>query len=307
MKASVINLINAGDRYLKQSGVITHRLTSERLLEYVLKGSGVFVPARNTAALGIAGLYLERSLVVERARRKRFFSLVRERAKRFPLQYLIREANFMDFPFLVNQSCLIPRPETELLVENVLGEIRRKIPSGEVRIIDLGTGCGNIALSLARYLPFAQVWASDFSRETLSLAEKNAERLGLRMQDRFILSNLFEKVPAMRFECIVSNPPYLSGADMKALEGEVVFEPREALFGGSEGTETIIRIADEARNFLARDGLLALEIGMGQAEKIRPVFKSLGYSHIRMMADYAGVRRIALARYRASRANSYFS
>lgn len=303
MKATVINLINFGDRYLRRAGLITHRLSTERLMEYVLRKSGAVrtsgaVPsAENHSAYGIAGVYLDRSLEVSREMRKKFFALLRERAKRFPLQYLLGEASFMDFSFTVDRTCLIPRPETEFLVEQVIREIKETVPSGEVRIIDIGTGCGNIALSLTRYLPFAEVWATDISEETLALAKKNAVKLGVWGKERFVLSNLFQNVPDLRFECIVSNPPYLSRADMKMLEGEVMHEPSRALFGGKTGTETIITIAHDARKYLTNGGLLAMEIGMGQAKKVKAALKRLGYSSIRTMADYVGIQRVVLARY----------
>jgi len=298
VKATVINLINFGDRYLRRAGLITHRLSTERLMEYVLRESGAMRSANHNSAYGIAGLYLDRSLEVSRDMREKFFSLLRERAKRFPLQYLLGEASFMDFSFTVDRTCLIPRPETEFLVEQVLREIKGTVPSGEVRIIDIGTGCGNIALSLACYLPFAEVWATDISAETLALAKKNAVKLDVWGEERFILSNLFQNVPDIRFECIVSNPPYLSRLDMKTLEGEVMHEPFRALFGGKSGTETIINIAHDARKYLTNGGLLAMEIGMGQAKKIKAALKRLGYSSIRTRADYVGIQRVVLARYR---------
>ena len=300
MKPTVINLINIGDRYLRRAGLITHSISSERLLEFVLKESGESVPTVNTAVYGIPGLYLDRSLMVERGKRRKFFAYLRKRAKRFPLQYLIGEASFMDFAFAVDRSCLIPRPETELLIEHVLRELLKEIPSGEARIIDIGTGCGNIALSLSRYLPFAEVWATDVSKKALSLAKANAVRLGLKT-DRFILGDLFGGIPNVRFECVVSNPPYLSESDMKALEGEVLFEPRDALLGGEKGTETIVRIAEESRARLTDRGLLAFEIGMGQAKSVRMCLRRLGYSSIKTIADYAGIQRVVLARFRRKR------
>ncbi len=298
MKATVINLINVGDRYLRRAGLITHRLSTERLMEYVLRESGAMRSVNHNVAYGIAGVYLDRSLEVSRDMRKKFFSLLRERAKRFPLQYLLGEASFMDFSFAVDQTCLIPRPETELLVEQVLREIKESVPSGEVRIIDIGTGCGNIALSLARYLPFAEVWATDISAETLALAKKNAVSLDAWKEGRFILSNSFQNVPDIRFECIVSNPPYLSQSDMKALEGEVMHEPTGALFGGKTGTEIIVKIAHDARKYLTDGGLLAMEIGMGQAKKVKAALKKMGYSSVQTLADYIGIQRVVLARFR---------
>ena len=288
MKPTVINLLNVGERYLRRAGVLTHRLSSERLLEHIMRCDRI-------------DLYLDRSFKVERELRQKYFRFLRERARRYPLQYLLKEAHFMDFSFEVSESCLIPRPETELLVEHVCEEIRRMIPSGEARLLDIGTGSGNIALSLAKYFPYAEVWATDILKETLDIAERNAARLDVKHRVKFLQSNLFEAIPDIRFECIISNPPYLSEEDIHILEGELLFEPKAALAGGPSGAELIFALAENALHFLTEGGMLAFEMGMGQARAVRERLQQIGYSDVKILADYAGIERIALAWRRESR------
>lgn len=285
MKPTVINLLNLGEKYLKRAGVLTYKLTSERLLEHIMQRDRI-------------SLYLDRGRQASRSERGRYFELLRERARRYPLQYLLREAHFMDFVFEVGEACLIPRPETELLVEHVLKEIRQVIPSGEIRVLDIGTGCGNIALSLARYLPFSEVWATDISEDILKLAERNAARLDVHHRVKFVRGSLFENLPAIKFECIVSNPPYLSSGDMKSLEGELLHEPKEALFGGADGTELMLNLADGARAFLSPGGLFTFEMGMNQAGQVTQALTKLGYEDVKTFSDYAGIQRIAAARWK---------
>ena len=282
MKPTVINLLTLGHRYLARSGVRANAVSSERMLGHLLGHER-------------AALYLDRNRPVERSVRKAFCALLKRRAQRYPLQYLLGEAHFMDFRFRVNAHCLIPRPETERLVDAVRAILAERTPDGRTCLLDVGTGSGNVALSLACYLPKAEVWASDISEAALDVARANAGVLGVSGRVQFVLSDLFQQMPKRTFDGIVSNPPYLSNADMAVLDGEVAFEPRQALYGGVKGTELIEHFIASARAFLRPGGFIAFEIGRGQAGAVVRLLNQYGYRRIRLMRDYTDIFRVAQA------------
>ncbi len=222
-----------------------------------------------------------------------FIRLVGRRATGVPLAYLTGRREFWSLPFRVGPGVLIPRPETELLVEKASGFAAGK----KSAILDLGTGSGNVAVALARVLPGARVTASDISVRALRIAAANAASNGCP-RIRFIRSDLFSAFgrPGPRFDVIVSNPPYVSRAEWAGLAAEVRdHEPRRALVGGVRGTEFTERLVREARRFLKPEGRLVLEFGAGQDAAIRAMFGA-GWEDVEIFPDLAGIPRVVAAR-----------
>jgi len=221
----------------------------------------------------------------------------------YPVQYVAGKVNFMGLELKVRPGVFIPRPETELLVEKVFyaaGAIRNTpsaSPRGEhdaIRILDLCTGSGNIAISLAKTLKDAKIIASDISDEALAVAGENAELHNCKNIE-FIKSDLFDKLSIERFDIIVSNPPYVSESDWPELPKDVLCEPRLALYAGRGGLDFYKRIFREAAAFLKRDGYLFMEIGYNQKDSVIDLIN--GKWELReIVKDYNGIDRIIIAR-----------
>lgn len=219
--------------------------------------------------------------------------LIKKRQSGWPMAYILGRKEFWSLEFRVNRRVLIPRPETELVVEEVLSLPLPEKP----RIVDVGTGCGNIALALARELPRARVVASDLSARALSLAAGNARNNGLR-NVAFVRSDLLSYFIEKRqkFEAIVSNPPYVSEADWEKLERPVRdFEPRTALVAGPTGLEMIRKLISQSWLCLKTGGFLVFEFGAGQENEIRKLFQP-GWSQPRVRSDYSGLPRVMTVR-----------
>jgi len=222
-----------------------------------------------------------------------YYRLLRRRLSGVPLFYLTGTKEFWSIPLKVSPAALIPRPETETLVEKVLELASR---DGEC-ILDLGTGSGNIAIALAKELPRARIFGADISERALRLARENALRLKAgRIQ--FVRSDLFSafRKTGLRFDFIVSNPPYVSRRDWLRLPAEIRnFEPRRALLAGESGLELISRLVRGARSFLEPGGHLIFEIGNGQRDAVLALFGS-GWTEIETAWDLAGRPRVITAR-----------
>ncbi|MDQ2658940.1 MAG: peptide chain release factor N(5)-glutamine methyltransferase, partial [Verrucomicrobiota bacterium] len=238
-------------------------------------------------------LYLEFERVLLESELAPMRELVKRRGQGEPLQHLLGTVEFCGHNFLCDQRALIPRPETEELVEQV-----RNAEGGRRngRIFDVGTGSGVIALSLAAVLPEAEITAADISREALALARENAERLGLTNRIQFLESDLFSNVSG-RFHLIVGNLPYVAETDRSTLSREVLHDPDRALFGGKNGDEIIRQLIAEAPAHLHPGGLLALEIGIGQSDALSAFLAEQNYRDISARQDFAGVTRFLLARH----------
>ena len=230
---------------------------------------------------------------------KLFHEALDSYARGIPVQYITGEAEFMGFDFGVNPSVLIPRPETEILVERVLTLIEREGIS-EPSILDLGTGSGAIAVSLTKLSPSCRIIASDVSEEALEMCRENAVANGVGDRIEFVLSDLFERFSGKRkFDLIISNPPYIPSEDYDSLPPEVRSEPRIALDGGLKGLEFYRRIIPEAAKRLNNGGYLALEIGYGQAQAIKDILGSTGsYRDIETSKDYNDIDRVVFAKRR---------
>ncbi len=207
-----------------------------------------------------------------------------------PVAYITGEREFYSLELAVTPAVLIPRPETELLVELVLARLAQQ--SG--RVLDLGTGSGAIAIAIAHHAPDAEVWAVDASAKALEVARANAARHGANV--RFFRSDWCSRLAAERFDIIVSNPPYIASGDIHLARGDLRFEPRDALVAGSDGLEAIRAIVVQAARHLETGGWLLLEHGLGQAMRCRDLLAACGYTELKSWPDLAGIVRVTGAR-----------
>ncbi len=209
-----------------------------------------------------------------------------------PIQYITGETEFYGLPFRVTPDVLIPRPETEHLVEKVL-ELAANFAAP--RIVDVGTGSGCIAIALAYKLPQASITAIDLSKSALAIARENAKRNGVAM--RFLEGDLLVPVTEERFEFIVSNPPYVAEADRESLSVEVrEYEPALALFAGDDGLEVYRRLIPATFDALIPGGFVVLEIGYGQSPAVAELLATSGFEEIEFVPDLQRIPRLACAR-----------
>lgn len=205
----------------------------------------------------------------------------------FPLQYAIGIWNFYGLDFFTDQRALIPRPETEILVEKIIkADIRKD------KILDIGTGTGAIAISLAYNLKNSKVHALDISNDALDLARKNKEKIGVKNIE-FFQSDLFTNVKD-RYNIIVSNPPYINKKDYENLDKVLYYEPKNALLGGDDGLFFYKKIISQSRDYLEDGGYLFLEIGYDQKEDIKKLFEKYSYKNIKSFKDYNDLDRIVV-------------
>ncbi len=275
-------LITWGTRHFQERGIDSPRLTIEELVGHVL-------------ALSRLQIYMDLHRPLEAGELARLRELVKQRDARVPLQHLLGSCEFRGRRFTVDRRALIPRPETELLVEACLEEIP---PRGEKRGLEVGPGSGVISLSLLAERPELQMAAVELSSEAAALTRENAERL--QVADRLELreGDLFLPLDAgERFDLVVSNPPYVASEVIATLEPEVRdHDPHLALDGGALGLEILRRIVEEAGEWLVPGGLLALEIGDEQGDAVRALLGAAHFENVQIKQDYAGQDRLALGR-----------
>jgi release factor glutamine methyltransferase len=223
----------------------------------------------------------------------RYRHLVERRAAREPMAYIIGRQEFWGLSFDVSPATLIPRPETELIVDAALERFGDRFTA--LTVLDVGTGTGCLAVSIAVERPSALVVASDISADALGVAARNADQHGVSDRIEFIRSDLFERISG-RFDLIVSNPPYVAGRDRDSLPPEVRdHEPAEALFGGADGLDVIRRLLTDAPRFLNDGGSLVFEFGFGQAEALEQLIAaSPGLTMVAVKGDLQGIPRIAI-------------
>ena len=265
----------------------------EHLREHAAQDAALLL--RHTLRLTPAQLraYPERVLTGEEY--ARFEQAITRRLQREPVQYITGEQEFYGLALRVTPAVLIPRPETELLVHAVLSEL--KSHSGRLRIADVGTGSGAIALTLAAHLPKAEIAAFDISPSALEVARENARTHHLEPRLWFYESDLFAGLPANEppFDVIVSNPPYVAESDRAMLHPEVrEFEPATALFAGDSGLDIYRRLIPQARAHLRPGGLLAMELGYGQEDALKQLLSA--WNDVRFLRDLQAIPRTVLAR-----------
>ena len=216
---------------------------------------------------------------------KKIIETIDKLEKNIPIEHITNTREFMKLNFYVNENVLIPRQDTEILVEEVIKRCKRG------KILDLCTGSGAIAISLAKYIPDSVVFASDVSLEALEIAKKNASDNNVNVS--FIESDMLKNIKERSFDVIVSNPPYIETGIINTLPEDVKKEPRIALDGGTDGLDFYRIIAKEAKEYLKQGGLLALEIGYNQAEAVMNLLSD--YYHVEVVKDLAGNNRVIIA------------
>lgn len=274
--AMVRRLVDLGERRLAAAGIDTPRLDAELLLAHA-------AGARRTDV--VAGL------VKVECSAERYEQLLARREAREPVAYITGSKGFRRIELAVDRRVLIPRPETELLVELALAE---EPPT----LLDVATGSGAVALAVADESPHTSVLASDVSPDALAVAEANATALGLTGRVEFIQSDLLDAVDS-EFAVITANLPYVAKADLATLQPEIArFEPQLALTGGADGLDLVRRLIATAPTRLAAGGLLALEIGMGQADVVAELLEQGWFTDVTRHEDLAGIERVVSGRRR---------
>jgi len=283
----VLDLLNWTARFFEKKGIDAPRLNAELLLAHVLGWPRV-------------RLYTHFGEVPTRQQRAAYRALVQKRAGRCPVQYLLGSTEFLSRRFVVDPSVLVPRPETEQLVTAAIECLQADAASRTGPIVDLGTGSGVIAVSLALALPGATLVATDRSADALRVARENAQRHDVAGRIRFLEGDLFEPIRAAglagQVAAIVSNPPYVAEKDYDTLMPEVRdHEPAEALKAGPDGLDCCRRIAAEAAEILAPGGLLLLELGMGQVPAACKLLAAAGeFSVAEVRKDFRDIDRIVI-------------
>jgi release factor glutamine methyltransferase len=226
---------------------------------------------------------------------QQYLELLERRHRGEPIQYIVGEVEFYGLPLKVSPAVLIPRPETEHLVEKVLGLLPH---FSNPRIVDVGTGSGAIAIALAHEWPRGAITAIDTSAAALDLARVNAERIGFASRIRFLRGDLLEQVSGEQFDVVVSNPPYVPATDRDSLSVEVRdYEPAVALFAGHDGLDIYRRLIPAARAALVPGGFVALEIGCGQAQAVEGLLNASGFENVEFAPDLQGIPRVASAQH----------
>jgi len=265
-------------QHFEKRQVDAPRLTAEILLSHVLKLSRV-------------RLYVDLDRPLSKEELGAYRGLIERRMAGEPTQYLTGVREFYNRPFKVDARVLIPRPETELLVEAALHMLPKDAPA---RALDVCTGSGCIAISLAAERPQATVIATDLSPDACALAQENAEALGVADRVTVLQGDLFAPVPAdARFQVVVSNPPYIASGDIPGLSAEVRREPKLALDGGPDGLVAVRRVVAGARQWLEPGGLLAMEIGEDQGPAVLELLRAAGYADARVEKDLERRERMA--------------
>ncbi|MGH7875167.1 MAG: peptide chain release factor N(5)-glutamine methyltransferase [Candidatus Binatia bacterium] len=276
-----------GVQHLNAAGIATARLDAEVLLGHVLNLS------REQIMVSAA------DRVLDRAQIDRYQELLQLRFARAPLAYLTGRQEFWSLDFQVTPDVLVPRPDTERLVEIALMLTSSASVVRPLRILDIGTGSGAVAITLAKESPLAALWATDVSPAALEIARSNASRHGVAERISFFCADLFRPFAAGldRFDLIASNPPYVRSADIADLAPEVSqWEPRLALDGGADGLDFYRRFAAELSSCLTPGGAIAVEIAADTGAQVSELFVGAGYTKVEIFQDYGGRDRVVVAK-----------
>ena len=284
---TVHDILKGSIKALEAADIPSARLDAEVLLSFCLNCDRL-------------EFYKNPDMPISETKLSAFRNLIARRLQWEPVAYITGRKEFWSFTLEINSSVLIPRPDTEVIVEEALN-ICRKIDSSEIKILDIGTGSGAIALALASEITRAKIVATDISPAALNLVQKNAAALGLKEKIDFRLGNLIEPVNGI-FDIIVCNPPYISAKDYEKLPSGVKdYEPQDALLAGKSGLEFYEKLIYQAAGFLQKNGWLLLEIGAKQESGVCGIIEAAGiYDSIEMRRDYAGLPRVIKARRKVS-------
>ncbi len=287
---TIRNILKWAIATLKEADIDSPGINADTLLSFVL-------------SCDKTKLYTNPDEIISDADINRYKKLINERVRHVPLQYITHRVEFMSLDFFVDERVLIPRPETEILVETVLNNAHDKQYSNrKITIMDIGTGSGNIAVSLAKNISNVEIYASDISQEALEIAKTNAQRHDVADKIHLLHGDLYgafgSSVEKGQVDFIVSNPPYVSESECKNLEPELRdHEPWEALVGGKDGLHFYRQILREAPAWLIPDGYLDIEIGETQADTIIMLMESeVHYKDIELSNDLQGKERVISAR-----------
>lgn len=244
-------------------------------------------------------LYLNKDISLDREKSALLSSILKRRILGEPVQYILGKTEFMGLEFKVDNRVLIPRPETEILVETAIVKLRQ-MGIVSPKILDLGTGSGCIAVAIAKSLPQANVWASDISITALQLAKENACLNNVEV--KFIQSDLFDALELSneKFDLIISNPPYVKTGEFCSLAKEIFFEPALALRAGIDGLDFYRRIITRAADYLMDNDLLIFEVGINQAVLVKEMLEKENFNELTIIKDYNNIERVVMAKKRNS-------
>ena len=266
---NISELINFGSKTLKTVSIVSHQLDSEILLSKILKTE------RESLIVNYNRQVNSKSI-------RDFKKLLRRRIANEPIAYILKKKEFWSKNFFVKQGVLIPRPETELLIEKLVKKFKNK----RLSILDIGTGSGCILLSILSEIKNSKGIGLDISNNALKVAKKNSEKLNLVSKVKFLHKDL-DQIFDYKFDLIVSNPPYIPSHDIVNLpQGIKKFEPKIALDGGNDGLDVIKKVIYKSKSILKKKGIFALEIGYGQYKKVSQILGTLGFKEKVLIKDY---------------------
>jgi len=276
---NILNLLANGSRILKSKDIKTYVLDSELILSDILKSQREKLIINSNQSVSAKVI-------------NNFNKLILRRTKKEPIAYILKKREFWSKDFFVNQNTLIPRPETELLCEQLIKIFKGK----SINFLDIGTGTGCILLTILSEINEAKGIGLDISKKAIDVAKRNSKNLNLTSRAKFFTRSL-EEIYGYKFDLVVSNPPYIKSIDLKNLQEDVrKFEPKIALDGGKEGLDVIKKVIYKSKTILKKLGLLALEIGYGQHYKVSQILKKQGFKEELLIRDYRNNVRCIVAR-----------
>ena len=273
-------LLRKATAKLDAAGIESARLDAEVLLAHVLNCRRLY-------------LYVDADKNVSHEQINRYKNLIERRIEKIPVAYLTGQREFFGLNFAVTPEVLIPRPDTEILVEIAIEKLSK---IDKPIFLDIGTGSGAICISILKQLKTARAVTVDISADAVNCAKFNAEKFGVDDRINFFIGNLFEPLRGQKFHAIISNPPYIPNAEIKNLQAEVQREPEIALDGGVDGLDFYRRIVDDAPNFLFDGGFLAVEIGINQAADVKKFFQK-NFTDVEIIRDLADIERVIMGIY----------
>jgi release factor glutamine methyltransferase len=265
----VRNTINKGSLILKKNSINSNLLDAELILSNIMKVDRKY-------------LLLNDNLHVSKENRKKYYHAIKRRSKKEPVAYILGKREFWSIDFPVNKSVLIPRPETELLIHEVIKFIKSK----KINILDIGTGCGCILISLLKEFNLSKGVGLDISSKAINLASKNAKKLNILNRASFKVGDI-DSFFYGKYDLIVSNPPYIAIKELKNLSKEITnYEPLSALNGGIDGLDLIRKVIYKSKKLLKKSGILAIEIGNNQYKQVSKILIKDGYKEVSKVYDF---------------------
>ena len=276
-------------KLFKNKGIKNSERETEILLSYSLEMSR-------------SEIYLNSNRALKDIEKKQLEKKIQKRIDKIPLQYITKHQEFMGMDFLVEKGVLIPRPETEILVEEVIKRLKNYKYSNNLKVVDLGTGTGIIAVSIAKFIEEIIIYATDISKKSLQVALKNAQKHYCKDKIIFIQGDLFKpfigRIEKNSLDGIISNPPYINSYDFKSIPPEIKNnEPKIALYGGIDGLDYYRKIIRKSPYYLKKSGFIALEVGAGQAKEVKElILKEHNFKqNVEIFKDYSGIERVVIA------------